>query len=446
MNFYEVITELKGSGSKNQENFLRTHCQDNDVHKELFRVMLSPEIMYFIKKVPDEPQRHHAVIGGTIIRKDIDLLARLYVLIRDGLRGDSLKAAVQDIWNACDYEHQEILSWVLDRKNPAKIGKSIVNKVWPDLIRTQLYMGAVPGTPEALDRLPWEHGVAVQVKEDGMTFLVDYQDGMPISIHTRPGQDITRHFPGFLRSCRVVPGFCGMVHHEALVYDSEAEEYLDRATGNGLINKHIKNGKTSGGVDDCIQTVLLDVFNSTHPDMEQDDRYWRLNDFVSPVSRRVRQLIYFSKESAKEFAQEVIRGGGEGAIAKAPTQPFKNGKPWYCVKMKNEFTCELEVIDTKPHSKKPDELGALLCTSKDRKLEVWVNLRCDADRLTPPNEVQGAIVQVRAESIIESKTKSKASLYLPRMDGKAWDEYVRPDKTWADTTKQIQAAYKASKM
>ena len=440
MNFYEVITELTGSGSKNQENFLRTHCKDNDTIKELFRVMLSPEIMYYIKQVPSDGFRSHSAT----IRKDIDLLAWVYSLIRHGLRGDSLKTAVQDIWNASDPEHQEILSWILDRKNPAKIGKSIVNKVWPDLIRTQLYMGAVPGTPDALERLPWGFGVSVQVKEDGMTFLIDYVDGQPVSIHTRPGQDITWHFPGFLRSCRVVPGFTGMVHHEALVYDSEAEFILDRATGNGLINKHIKNGKTEGGVDNCIQTVILDLFDYNNPDMEQDDRYWRLNNFVSRTSRRVRQMIYFSLASAREYAQDIIRGGGEGAICKDPAQPFKNGKPWYCVKIKNEFTCELEVIGTKPHSKKPEELGALLCASSDGYLEVNVNLRCDADRIATPNDVLGSIVQVRAESIIKSKTKAKASLYLPRMDGKSWDEYVRPDKTEADSIKQIKQAYTAS--
>lgn len=444
--FYEIITYLTGRGSKNQETFLRSFCAESDSGsvKELFRLMLSPEIQYYIKKVPTTSMREHAVTGSTTIRKDIDLCAWLYSLLRNNLRGDHLKTAVQDIYNASDPERKVTLEWVLDRKNPAKIGKSIVNKIWPGLIRTQLYMGAVPGTPEALERLPWGHGVAVQVKEDGMTFLVDYVDGIAKEIHTRPGQDVTKHFPGFLRECPTVPGFTGMVHHEAIVFDPENEMDLDRATGNGLINKHIKNGKTQGGVDNCLRSVILDVYNKYLPELGQDDRYWKLNSFLSPVSRRVRQLMYFSIEGARDYAQDIIRNGGEGAICKDPRQPFQNGKPWYCVKIKNEFTCDLEVIDTKPHSKKPDELGACLCASKDRRLEVWVNLRCDDDRLRHRNDVLGSIVQVRAESVITSKTKTVASLYLPRMDGKAWDEYVRPDKTMADTFKQIKRAYEAS--
>lgn len=444
--FYEIITYLTGRGSKNQETFLRSFCEsDSGSVRELFRVMLSPEINYYIKKVPNGIRHEHAVTGSTVIRKDIDLLARIYALLRDTLRGDRLKTAVQDIYDACDYERQKTFEWVLDRKNPAKIGKSIVNKVWPDLIRTQLYMGAVPGTPEALERLPWSDGVAVQAKEDGMTFLVDYVNGIAKEIHTRPGQDITKHFPGFLTSCPTVPGFTGMVHHEALVFDPEDELYMDRATGNGLINKHIKNGKTTGGVDNCLRSVILDFYSPAEPDMDQDDRYWKLADFISPVSRGVQQVIFFSVAEAKDYAQHIIRMGGEGVICKDPRQPFKNGKPWYCVKMKNEFTCELEIIDTKPHSKKPDELGAVLCTSKDHRLEVWVNLRCDADRLQHRNEVLSSIVQVRAESVITSKTKTKASLYLPRMDGKEWDEYVRTDKTEADTYKSIMKSYEASK-
>jgi len=441
MNFYEVIMEIKSSGSKAQTNFLQSTCEDNDVIKELFRVMLSPEIVYYIKKVPLTPINPYNC--DVVIRKDIDLLTRVYSLIRGSLRGDELSSAVQGIWFSCDSYRRKTLEWILDRKNPAKIGKAIVNKVWPGLIREQLYMGAVPGTQEALERLPWNKGVAVQIKEDGMTFLVDYEDGEPISIHTRPGQDITEYFPEFFASCKVNNGFTGMVHHEALVYDSESEILLDRATGNGLINKHIKGGNT-GGVDNCLQTVLLDLFNKDKPGMSQEDRYNMLNDFKSRMSWVVPQFTLFSLDAARRFAQQLISSGGEGVICKVRDKPFKDGKPWYSVKIKNEFTCELQVIGTKSHSKKPYELGALLCSSSDRLLKVNVNLRCDADRLQHPEDVLGSIVQVRAESVIKSKTKTKASLYLPRMDGKSWDEYVRQDKTKADTYTQIKKAYSAS--
>jgi hypothetical protein len=435
--FYEIIMSLKGKGSKSQTAFLSDHI--DSVKSELFRLMLAPDIVYYIKKVPYEPA---AQPGAATIRKDIDLLARLYSLIRDDLRGDRLKNAVQDIWNQSDHERQKTLEWVLDRKNPAKIGKSIVNKVYPGLIYTQTYMGAVPGTDTALDRLPWDEGVNVQEKIDGLTLLVQYTNGIPQDIRTRQGQSIGKYFPEFLSSCPNYSKFTGFVHHEGRIRDPEQGGYLDRKTGNGLVNKQVKNAKVGGTVDNCMHSVLLDLYT---PVLSQFTRYNELPKLCTGRSSRVEQVTCFSQDHAREIAQEYIRRGGEGVVCKDPTKEFKDGKPWYCVKIKNEFAVDLEIIDTKPHSKKPDELGAVLCVSSDRILEVWVNLRCDADRLRTPYEVIGEIVQVKAESIISSKTKDTESLYLPRMDGSEWSEYHRPDKNRADSYNDIKAQYKSSR-
>lgn len=437
MNFYEVVTYLTGKGSKEQTELLGDHA--DDVKSELFRLMLSPAVLFYIKKVPYTPE---VTPGAAVIRTDAKLLAQLYALLRDDVRGDQLKNQIQDIWNQSDYDRKKTLEWILDGKNPAKIGASIVNKVWPGLIYKQVYMGAVPGTQEALDRLKWCEGIHVQEKIDGMTFLVEYWNGNPVDIRTRQGQSIGKYFPEFLSTCPTVMAYTGIVHHEALVHDPEQGGYLDRQTGNGLINKQVKNAKVGGSVDNCIHSVLLDIYASG---VSQKDRYDVLKMYANWYSQRVDQCLVFSQEHAREVAQEYIRRGGEGAICKDPRQPFKDGKPWYCVKIKNEFPVDLEIIDTKPHSKKPDELGAVLCASSDRLLQVWVNLRCDADRLRTPNKVQGKIVQVKAESTIESKTKATASLYLPRMDGSKWDEYHRPDKNRADSLNDIKAQERASK-
>lgn len=442
--FYEVITELTGKGSKAQEVALSMRYKEDHIKRDLFRLMLDPGIMYYIK-VPNTPGM---IPGAATIRKDTDLLTRLYALIWDDLRGDRLKNAVQGIWNQSDYDRQKTLEWVLDRKNPAKIGVALVNKVWPGLIYTQEYMGAVPGTDEALDRLPWSDGVHLQEKIDGMTFLVEYNNGQAVDIRTRQGQSIGKYFPEFLSSCpdyfweRGIFYFNGFVHHEALVRDPEQGGYLDRKTGNGLINQQVKNAKIGGTVDNCIHSVILDMYIKG---WSQEKRYKELWHFCSNRSIRVTQLLVHSEEQAREIAQDFIRNGGEGAICKTRDGKFKNGKPWYCVKIKNEFAVELEIIDTKPHSKRPDELGAVLCASSDRLLQVWVNLRCDADRLRTPYEVTGEIVQVKAESVITSKSKSTASLYLPRMDGSEWSEYHRHDKNRADSFNDIKSQYKASK-
>ena len=79
------------------------------------------------------------------IEHDEDLSYEIHLLLKDDLRGQALKSRVDAIFQESSIPLSEVLRWVLDRKNPAKIGKSIVNKVWPDLIPTQEYMGAIPG-------------------------------------------------------------------------------------------------------------------------------------------------------------------------------------------------------------------------------------------------------------------------------------------------------------
>lgn len=438
MSFYQTIRMLMDAGTKDKVRNLAL-LKDDQAHKEIFRLMLCPTINYYIKK----PSVHHLDMSPPVIFTDGTLVANVLRLLDLNLRGDALKHYVNKIYQMCDTERAAVLEWILDGQNPAKIGRSIVDKIWPGLIYNQVYMGAVPGDDKALERLNWIKGINVQKKEDGLSLLFKYTAGIPVSIHTRAGQDITKYFPGLLaRQKFLPPEFNYIVHHEGLVWDTEDEVYLDRQVGNGLINKHVKNGKIGGGVDKSIHTILLDYYG-TEP---QAERYFYLSKLENETTRRVEQQLVFSEAEAREIALGYISKGDEGAICKDPRMPFKNGKPWYCVKMKNEFTVDLRAVDWKEHTKRPGEVGSILCQSEDGILEVWVNARTDADRMLDFDSYwKGVIFQVKAESIIKSKTKKKPSLYLPRFDGGSYYEYIRDDKAVADTYLEIKLKEKESK-
>jgi len=427
LNLYSIINKSMGLSQADTIELLKGQ---DETTKELFRLMLCPSVMFFIKKLP-EPEP----CAATGVHFEEHLLECIQRILSSGVRGNALKDSWKHLISACTLELQEVCKWIIARKNPAKIGKSTVNKAWPGLIRTQRYMGAVPGTPENLERLPWSDGVAVQDKEDGLALLVDYKNGESISMHTRQGQDITQYFPMFLKGLPFVLGFNGMVHHELFVYDTEAEELLDRKTGNGLINKQVKNGKVGGSIDQSLRSVILDFVDDNWPNTPESVRWSDLIAFENPQCTRVNEIVLYDLPTARMYAQELIKRGKEGVICKDRSGLFKNGKPWYNVKIKNEFTVDLIIVDTKEHSKDPELIGSVLCESSDGLLSTWVNLRCDTDREHPDHFYRGAIVQVKAESIIRSKTKKTASLYLPRMDGNSWNEYHRFDKDSADSYK-----------
>jgi len=428
--FHELITQATGLGTKDKQALVNSVADNEDI-KELFRLMLCPGIVYNIKKVPDEKTN-----SGLSIEADWQLVISIQNTIDLDQRGKALKSRIACMYNDASKEHKAILSWVLDRKNPAKIGKSIVNTTWPGLIRTQEYMGAVSGTQEHLERLPWDTGVNVQTKVDGMSILVAYLEGTPVSIRTRAGNRIDQYIPIFFSRLPEFLNFTGIVHHELLVYDSEEAEYLDRATGNGLINHLVKSGKQNPGVDNCIQSVILDLYT----DAPQKDRYFDLADFETEYSSKVYQIMFYSLETARVYTQELIKEGGEGTICKDPSKPFKNGKPWYCVKIKNEFEVELRVIGFKLHSKHSEKLGSLRCVSEDSLLVVNVGSGfSDMQRFVDPQVYIGEIITVRANEVINSKDDKEPSLYLPRYIE------VRSDKTKADTYTIIKEQEQASK-
>lgn len=437
MTFYELIQDCKQAKNQKEIQSLLEQARYTKEIKDIFRYMLDPSIIFNTKTIYYMKSLHVSTVY-----QDADLVDAIEKLLQDDLRGDALQKRVYSIYKACTPELAEVFSWVIDRKNPAKIGKTAVNKIWPGLIYVQEYMGAVSGTEKNLKRLPWDTGVSVQHKIDGMTVIVVYKHGFPFELRTRQGQNITKYFPEFLSKQNPVSGYNeGFLHHECLVWDTEAGEYLDRQTGNGLINKQVKNGTIGGSVDNCLHSVILDI----KLNIPQKSRYAVLRLFETTTSRRVHQEILYKLSEARFYAKNLIKVGYEGVICKDPKQPFKNGKPWFNVKIKNEFTVDLRVTGWKPHKKKQGWIGSLVCESEDGILKVNVTPKSDADKAALIYDYINKVVSVTAESIIVQKKKGAIpSLYLPRFDGNNRFEYIR-DKFKADTYKEIKEQEKASR-
>ena len=436
---YDIITQCIGVGRNEQIEILSEYKHRDDI-RQYFKFMLCPSYNFYTKKV----NRPDTFLNT--IKTVSDLNEEIYCLLdhRPILRGKDLEFWLNQILYNCTEKTYHLMKWVIDRKNPAKIGKTIVNKIWPGTIRTVFYQGAVPGTTENIDRLFSETSeVMLEIKEDGMALLVDYEEGKAVAAYSRQGEDLMPYVQSWLDKLPVFPrGQRCQVHFELFVTDGFA--FLDRKTGNGLINKAVKSGNVDM-LNDKLVGVALDVhplYNCTVPAIA---RYEILETWLDGcfAAYPVCMSIVCSREEAESMTKMLIAAGREGAVLKHPDKPSKNGKPWYSVKMKHEFTVDLEVIDTKPHSKKPDELGALLMASSCRELQVWVNLRCDDDRRLSRYFIIGDILRVKSEKISSSKSKKTKALFLPRFDGESYLEYTT-DKITADSLKSIEEQYQAS--
>ena len=437
--FYGLIQECVGVGSKEQLRIIYGYKYQDDI-QETFRLMLDPSHVFNTTKIPDAHDRYPHV-GPTNYRLGY-MNSTLNSLLQKNLKGEAGSSYLQRLYDESSLHLRKVLTWVIARKNPARVGVSIVNKVWPGLIRVQEYMGAVPGTQEALERLFSDtETVSVQEKVDGMACLVQYHQGVPVGLRSRQGKDLTDCFPIFLSRCAQVTRFTGNVHHELFVGD-ELGRHMDRAKGNGLINSVVSSGVNNQDIDEALLSVLLDYYSST----PQEVRYSNLADFETHYSARVPQYDVRAIEEAREIARNIILRGGEGVVCKHPDKPFQNGKPWFNVKIKHEFEVELICTGVNPSTKSKNLIGSLRMETYEGDLVVNVGSGfTDNLRLSDPEYLLGLIFSVRANEVIRLKAKKKASLYLPRVMLEGENLCIRWDKDRADTYQEVLAQESASK-
>lgn len=441
MDMYDLVRNAELLKTKDTEALLRSVQGDTSI-KGLFKLMLDSSITYNITAIPDA-HNHNYCIGGSTIYTDAALHSYITILQALNLRGDKLKEGVQKIYDMSDQHRRGVLKWILDKGNPARISAKMCNKVWPGLMYEQLYMGAVPNTDGALEALPWESGVMVQVKENGMT-LIGFCDGGNTTLHTRNGTDLTEYFPSTSSLVQAVYSSLGiktgvLMHFEAFLVKGVEDGLFSREEGNAKITAQVTNGTVGGYIDKNIVLVLLDYY--AWDDYTTSERYERMCKVQkSSWARIVESRIMFSPEDAKAWARDLILKGGEGVICKHSGKPWTNGKPLFNVKIKHEFECDLVVVGIKPHSKNPYLVGSLVCESRDKKLAVSVGSGLtDALRDTLFESWIGRIVTVKAEYITESKGKKVPSLNNPRFIEQ------RFDLDEANSLEEIQAQYTASK-
>jgi ATP-dependent DNA ligase len=204
-------------------------------------------------------------------------------------------------------------------------------------------------------------------------------------------------------------------------------EYLDRKTGNGILNKAIR-----GTIDEeqasRIRMVAWDYI--------EYDEFFGIVDPVSTYTSRLNALVVAMDETNPLFDGEdlikviestivadfedvgllyrlAIFHGQEGVILKNSESLFENKRSKNLVKFKQELEMDLKVIGTTMGvGKYKNKLGALECINSDGSIYVSVGSGfSDAERGI--TDWHGKIVSVKYNEIIKSKGDKSDSLFLP---------------------------------
>lgn len=434
---YEIIKELEAeSGTNNKLEILKANS-NNRFLREFFRMALNPHITFGIKTIKER----ELLRFGYHDNKDKlffgEALAEIYRLYKREFTGHAAMSHLATVLSRCTDEHYDLICRIITKDPACKVGYKLVNKVWKKLIPVTPYMRCASANDKNYARI--KYPAMVQKKANGIFLNIIVRDG-EVEVQSRNGKVLQLH--GKMDCLAdLVTNRDFVLHGEGLVRDVKTGRYLDRKTGNGIINKAIQNTITPEEAD-LIVVEVWDMVQYKHwvdgvTDVTYDKRWAILDQCLTNVMKSWPEISLKIKlveswyvqnfNEAKDAYNAFLRGGEEGAVLKNLHGIWKNHTSPNQVKMKVKDPADLLCVGTYPHKKNPDWIGGLSLESADGIIKVRTGSgMTEADRQKSPEHYIHKIIELEYNEITDDKTTGQKSLFLPIYQG------VRDDKDEAD--------------
>ena len=434
----EIIILLANTSSTNEKQAILEANKDNEALKELFRATLSPRINFYIRgsQIQVDPM---LMFSSEIQPEELTVDTILEVVRRLDKRevtGHAARDYVQGVANRLVQEDAALLIAMLNRDLNCKVAGGLVNRVWKDLIPEYPCLLADKLTPKRVTELLKENHqeYIVQLKADGGRCNAVIRNGA-ISFFSRNGNELS--LLGTFDDALTAFDNC-MIDGELVI--EKSGETQDRQTGNGIFNKAVRGTISREEADEFVFYVW-DIVPIEAYDKALDETPYsvRINNLAELLRKnhnsRVRLIdTKFVKtlEECREYADEQIAKGYEGAIIKIPSLVWENDRSKNMLKIKEKRTGELRCVGWQAHSKKEGMIGSLELESEDGKVQVSSGSGLtDDDRQKDPSEYVGKIIEIEYNMLIKAKGKETYSIFLPVF------KTVRLDKDKANTLEEL---------
>ena len=234
---------------------------------------------------------------------------------------------------------------------------------------------------------------------------------------------------------------------ELLVVDSGGRP-LDRKTGNGILNKAIKNTQSEEeGAQ--VRAVLWDAipydyfikrkysipYKSRLEELSRAIYQLKANSSLAYLISIVYTEIVEDYYIADKLFRKFLAQGQEGIIIKSMHGIWEDKRSKHQIKFKAELECDLRIVDwEKGTGKNSNRLGALVCESECGSIRVNVGSGyTDEQRdLFTVETVLGKIATIKYNARIQDKAGNVESLFLPTFIE------LREDKNEADFKDSIK--------
>jgi len=448
---YNIIKQLQETPSTNEKIAIMEANKDNELFEEYMRLVTCPSVSFYIT------EKTFPVVTKTGTHTFQSLRAAGYSLgtrelSKRHVTGQAAKNFIIATMEDLDEEHQELYKMLLLKDIRAKIGVTLVNKVWPSLCVDIPYMCCSLPNEKNLKKFKEAETFIVQTKGDGMfaSLVVDtnnwYEDA---SLFTRNGNKFPQWMAEYISE--------GLNDNQA-VYEGELlcfrnDKMLSRKEGNGILNSVMQG---SGEIPDGVSVqyhvwnrLPLEDWKAGVASYEYNVCFSSLVSMLHVSNPKRMCVIHYeccdTLEEAYAFNQQQFTKGLEGSIIKTLTHKWKNGTSNECLKLKIEAEIDLFIYDVVEGKGKAQGMcGALRLRSSCGGLEVDAGTgMTDKQRKQfweEKDTLIGRVVSIKANDLLSKEGSETMSLFLPVLIE------VRTDKTEADSLERIEQIFEAIKL
>jgi len=340
MNINVFLNELAANPSRNFKIEQLELNRNNEVLREVIRLALDPFTQFYQRKIP----AYTAQGGGCLVKA----MGELYELSSRNVTGNAAIQKLTDILTGLDSCNAKVIERIIQKDLKCGVQASTANVVWTGLVSEYPCMLCSQFDQKLVDKI--NYPAYVQLKMDGMRFNAIVKDGK-CEFRSRNGKEI------FLLG-NLEQEFISLAGDVDCVFDGELMvmhpddiQFMDRQTGNGILNKANK-GTISVKEAAMVHATVWDVipyilFQDGHCGTPYSTRYATLKSLVEKQPSKNKKIWLVTTDIVNTFeeAQAIFEGylesGLEGIILKDGSGPWEDKRAKHQIKFKGELECDL---------------------------------------------------------------------------------------------------------
>lgn len=445
INILETLRTLSGNSAI---DYLKSHS-DNLLLKEVLQMTYDPDKKYGIKedKFNKVLAKMNALDGSktrVLGELDISLWERYKNALNElaskkGVQESDIARLLEEYFLVISKNDYELLRGILFKDLRLGMDVKTFCKVWKDFYFRFPYMGCKVFSIDNLKKITYP--AIAQTKLDGLfcNIIVDVQN-QTVDYVSRQGKplNIKGGLEDELLKLNTSEKF--VLNGEVLCIDKNTNKPLPREISNGIIRR---DNKTKEELDSiiivCWDIIPYDNFVEGRWDKEYINRLMLLKQICQKCNKvqLVNTYEVENIDNAMELFNKLYSQGEEGIVVKNKNGIWKDGKPSWQVKVKNESECDLRAIGFEEGSGAYAGMcGTIICESEDKLLQVGVKPRTPEQALDvwqSQDKYLNKILTVKYNAKIKRQDSEIYSLFLP-----VFVEWRDLDKTNADKLEDIK--------